>query len=144
MAITSRVAEKIAIEKQAEVSKTSDSGDGADILTIMLRSGHYSIEKDYSIGDQVLTFLSAGNETTATALTWAIYLLSLPKYRHIQERLRAEIHSHFPGGLPEAITYEAIESLKYLRNVMMEVLRLRSPLLVSFRKAAQNTYIQDW
>ena len=141
MAIICRVADKIIQEKKAEVAKTSDSGEelGRDIVTTMLKSGHYSTETDSPIGDQVLAFLVAGSETTATAVTWAIYLLSLPKRRHMQERLRAEIYSHFPDGLPETVTYEALESLKYMRNVMMEVLRLRPPLTVTLRQAAHDT-----
>ena len=136
--VINRVAEKIAKEK-AEVAKTSDPGEGKDILTTMLKSGNCPAETKSWIGDQVFTFLVAGNETTTTALTWAIYFLSLPKHRHMQERLRAEIYSRFPGGLPENVTYEEIESLKYLRNVMMEVLRLRSPLPLSARQAAHDT-----
>ena len=138
-AIIDRVTAEIIEEKKTEVAKTSGAGGGKDILTAMLRSGHYSAEADSSIKDQLMTFLAAGHETTATALTWAIYLLSLPEHRHIQERLRAEIYSRFPGSLPETVTYDGIESLKYLRNVTMEVLRLHAPVRVTLREAAHDT-----
>jgi len=69
-AIVHRVTAKVIDEKKAEVAKTSETGDGKDILTTMLRSGHYSAESDASIENQLLTFLTAGHETTATALTW--------------------------------------------------------------------------
>ena len=135
-----RVTREIVEERKAEVAeKPSDLGEGKDILTTMLRSGHYSAEADSSIRDQLLTFLAAGHETTATALTWALYRLSLPQHKHIQERLRAEIYSHFPGSLPETVSHDEIESLKYLRNFTMEILRLHPPVGVTRRIAAHDT-----
>ena len=138
VAATSRVAAKIVQDKKAEVAKTSGPIEGKDILTAMLRSGHYSAE-DSSVSDQLSALLAAGHETTSTALTWALYYLSLPQHRHIQERIRAEIYSRFPDSLPETVTYDAIESLKYLRNVTMEVLRLRASIPLLHRETAHDT-----
>ena len=141
MTVINREMAKILEDKKAEVAKTSGPGEGKDILTTMLRSGHYSTEEDSSARDQLLAFIAAGHESTATSLTWALYYLSLPEHRHIQERLRAEIYSHFPGSLPDTVTYDAVESLKYLRNVTMEVLRLRPPASVFHREATKDTTI---
>lgn len=38
--------------------------------------------------DQVLTFLGAGHETTASGVTWTLHLLALNQ--HAQAKLRAE------------------------------------------------------
>ena len=57
MAIINPLTAKI-VEKKAEVAKTSDPGGGKNILTMMLRSGHYSTEVDSSIRDQLLAFPS--------------------------------------------------------------------------------------
>ena len=41
----------------------------------------------------IVTFIGAGHETTANALTWTLYLLSQsPSWR---ERVEAEIDAHF-------------------------------------------------
>lgn len=44
--------------------------------------------------DQVMTFLGAGHDTTATGVAWTLHLLS--KYPHIQTRLREEVKQHMP------------------------------------------------
>jgi cytochrome P450 len=45
-----------------------------DILSVALESGAFT---DENLVDQLMTFLAAGHETTATAMTWAIYMLCL-------------------------------------------------------------------
>jgi cytochrome P450 len=44
-----------------------------DILTVALTSGLFS---DENLVDQMMSFLSAGHDTTAAALTWIIYMLA--------------------------------------------------------------------
>jgi cytochrome P450 len=44
-----------------------------DILSVALESGGFS---DEDLVDQLMTFLAAGHETTASSMTWAIYLMS--------------------------------------------------------------------
>jgi cytochrome P450 len=41
------------------------------------------------VRDNILTFVMAGHETTALALTWTFYLLSL--HRDVEARVRSEI-----------------------------------------------------
>ena len=45
---------------------------------------------------EVPTFLVAGHETTSTEVMWTLYLLSLPKHREYQQRLRQELLSINP------------------------------------------------
>lgn len=74
---------------------------------------------DTEIVDNLLTFIAAGHETTALALTWTLYLLSL--HPEIEARVLSEIAA--VGGA-ERITPEAVLRLSYTRQVLSEALRL--------------------
>jgi len=89
--------------------------------------------------DQMVIFLAAGRETIATPMIRAMHSSSLLENRYIQSRLRAEIHSAFPSGLPTTITYDQISSMKYLSHVRSEVLRLHPPVSVKLCVAAEDT-----
>lgn len=74
---------------------------------------------DNEIVDNLLTFIAAGHETTALALTWTLYLLSLsPK---VEARVLAEI-DRYGGAL--GLAPEAVGELTYTRQVVQEALRL--------------------
>ncbi|KAL8833574.1 MAG: hypothetical protein Q9170_004189 [Blastenia crenularia] len=110
-----------------------------DILTVAMHSGEFS---DEDLVDQMMTFLAAGHETTASALTWAIYLLA--KHPQIQSRLRDEIRTQLPHPLADpspTITSETIEKMSYLHDTCREVLRLFPPVPVTIRVAVKDTTI---
>ena len=70
------------------------------------------------------------HETTSTALVWALWELS--EHPEIQSRLRKEIHSvlgrEFDAMKPP--TNEQIEQMKFLNNVVREVLRVNPPGII--------------
>jgi cytochrome P450 len=77
---------------------------------------------DTEIVDNLLTFIAAGHETTALALTWTLYLLSL--YPDVEARVLAEIEGAAgPGGLPP----DSVDSLSYTKQVVQEAMRLYPP-----------------
>ena len=112
---------------------------GVDILTVATESGAFS---DDDLVDQMMTFLAAGHETTASALTWAIYLLV--KHPQVQTRLRAEVQTHLPSPFAEQsiVTSESIEQLPYLQAVCREALRLFPPVALTIRVAVIDSSIQ--
>ncbi len=112
--------------------------DDHDILSTAIESGIFGEEK---LIDQVMTFLAAGHETTATAMIWAIYMLSLNP--EMQTRLREEVRQHLPTAeAGAAITAKDIENLPYLNAVCAEVLRYYPPVpLAAPREAVQDTTI---
>ncbi|KAG0133876.1 cytochrome P450 [Tuber indicum] len=135
-----RVTAQIIAAKKSALATSKEDAESEDILSVMLKSNAYTgSDGESSMRDQMMTFLAAGHETTATSMIWAIHALSLPENRHIQSRLRAEIHAAFPSGAPATITYDQLSSLKYLSHITSEVLRLYPPVGVTLRVAAEDT-----
>jgi cytochrome P450 len=81
--------------------------------------------------DNLLTFLGAGHETTAKALTWALYLLArAPEW---QQRLRAEVTA-VAGNAP--VDHGHLDRLVLTRQVIKEAMRLYPPAPMMSRIAA--------
>ena len=78
------------------------------------------------------------HETTASALTWGCYLLTL--YPDVQERLRAEIRERIPTG-KSSITYNDLESMPLLNGVCQEVLRLYPTVPATIRESINDTIV---
>jgi cytochrome P450 len=74
------------------------------------------------VRDEVVTIFMAGHETTAQALTWTWYLLSL--HPSAEARLDDELRSVLNGRTPQ---YTDIAGLRYTRMVIEESMRLYPP-----------------
>jgi cytochrome P450 len=84
---------------------------------------------DQELNDNILTFIGAGYETTAVALTWALYLIaSAPD---VQARLHEEAVQVL-GDRP--ITGEDVARLKFHDQVIRETMRLYPPVAVLQRR----------
>ncbi|MFG1783293.1 cytochrome P450 [Rhodococcus oryzae] len=90
-----------------------------------------------NIRNQVLTFLVAGNETTAGTLGFALYYLA--KHPEIAAAARAEIDAVAPGDDP--LSFDQIGKLRYLRRVVDETLRLWPAAPGYFRKVRTDTVL---
>jgi cytochrome P450 len=102
-----------------------------DILTLLLRAQDPQTGRAISEDDvraNIVTFIGAGHETTANALTWTLYLLSqAPDWR---EKVEAEIDARFDPALPN----EAAENLPVTKAVLEEALRLYPPAAILSRE----------
>jgi cytochrome P450 len=83
---------------------------------------------DEQLGDQVATMILAGHETTATALFWSLYLLSLDPAT--QEQVAAEVQNATVNGALD------LDRLKFTRAVVDETMRLYPPAFLIARAAA--------
>jgi cytochrome P450 len=83
---------------------------------------------DSLLRDNILTFIGAGHETTALALTWALYLVGM--HAPTAKRLREEI-AEVAGE--ETITPAHVERLTFTRQVVQESMRLYPPLPIMSR-----------
>ena len=86
--------------------------------------------------DQLGVFFLAGHETTASALTWAVFIAGIRP--DVAARIRAEVVTLAGQG---PLTFEHVKKLTYTRNVFKEVLRLYPPITFIPRVAAQDTII---
>ncbi|RKP09513.1 cytochrome P450 [Thamnocephalis sphaerospora] len=87
------------------------------------------------IVSEIITLLLAGSDSTATALSWSIILLS--DHPECMKRLVAELDEAFPS-IDEPITHNKVAGLTYLNAVLHEVLRQRSPSSIDLPRVTPN------
>ncbi|KAL9604660.1 MAG: hypothetical protein Q9219_000380 [cf. Caloplaca sp. 3 TL-2023] len=132
-----KICRQLIEEKKSEVN-SKDEEAGIDIISVALRSGGFSEE---NLVDQMMTFLAAGHETTATAMIWAVHCLC--QYPHYQTRLREEIRANLPsiGDSSNPVSAETLDRLPFLHAVCNEALRLHPPVNFTLREAVKPTTI---
>ncbi|KAK9324237.1 cytochrome P450 [Lipomyces orientalis] len=145
---TDLIREKQQKQKIASTFGKTASSTDKDILNILIEEGK-GAWTEHEIRNNLMTFLAAGHETTSSATMIALYLLS--KNPDVQSRLRNEIREHIPeyasyrsGDNTDplaSLTYEQIESMKYLNNVCRESLRLIPPVPVTSRQATEDIMV---
>lgn len=86
--------------------------------------------------DQLGVFFLAGHETTASALTWAVYILA--SRPDILSGLRAEVAAVAGDG---PISFEQTRRMPYARAIFREALRLYPPITFMPRVALKPTTI---
>lgn len=134
-AIIRSVCRDLIREKKTKLEKKELTD--VDILSVALESGGFP---DENLIDQLMTFLAAGHETTASAMAWAIYLLCV--YPEVQSRLREEVRAKLPSPDSTAtVTSQDIDHMPYLNAVCNEILRYYSPVPLTLREAAIDTTI---
>jgi cytochrome P450 len=95
-----------------------------DILSLLLAATDAAGQPlgEEEIRDELVTFLLAGHETTANALTWVWYLLSQSKT--VRADLAQELDTVLNGRLPTAAD---VPRLRYTKMIWEETLRLYPP-----------------
>ncbi|XP_044724797.1 cytochrome p450 domain-containing protein [Hirsutella rhossiliensis] len=105
-----------------------------DILTVALGSGLFG---DEQLVDQLMTFLAAGHDTTASALTWALYQLS--RFPEMQRRLRDEVRSRLPPPPPPPTDADGDKARPGVSSTEVDGM---PPVSVTMREAVHDTTIQ--
>jgi len=102
-----------------------------DLLTLLLRALDPATGQPMTVAEvrsNVLTFLSAGHETTANTLTWSLFLLS--QSDHWRSRVEKEAEREFCG--PQEAR---VDRLVVAKAVVEEALRLYPPIAALSRSA---------
>lgn len=112
-----------------------------DLLNLMLEAR--DPESGHALTDQELVntigvFIGAGHETTALALTWALYLIH--QHPSTEARLRAEIAEVCGDAPPRP---DQADRLVFARQVIEEAMRLYPPVPNIPRIAAQDVNIGE-
>ncbi|RAL21222.1 cytochrome P450 [Lujinxingia litoralis] len=111
-----------------------------DLLTMLMEARDEDSGEgmtDAQLRDEVMTIFLAGFETTATALTWTFYLLSL--HPEAMAALHAELDQVLEDGrMP---TLQDLPRLEWTRMVIEEAMRLYPPVPMLARTAAEDDVI---
>jgi len=113
------------VAAKRENAADSDNDDHDDLISMLLAAtddeGEGMSEK--LLRDELMTFLFAGHETTATALTFTWYLLS--QCPEVEERLVAELDEVLGDRPPE---FGDVPDLEYTGRVLKEAMRIYPPV----------------
>jgi cytochrome P450 len=104
-----------------------------DILTLLMSARDEAGEalSDSELRDELMTLLIAGHETTATALTWALYWIHL--FPPVRQRLLDELES-----LEDDFDPNTVFRLPYLNAVCSETLRIHPVALLTFGRVTRS------
>lgn len=104
--------------------------DKGDLLSMLLLSTDENGDQmdDKQVRDEAMTLFLAGHETTANALTWALYLLS--ENPDIREKLMAEVDAVLGD---RRATLDDLKHLTYTEQVIKEAMRLYPPAWILTR-----------
>jgi cytochrome P450 len=96
-----------------------------DLLSRLLASTDEDGEgmSEKLLRDELLTFLFAGHETTATALTFTWFLLA--QHPEVERRLAAEVDEVLGDGPP---AFTDLPQLEYTEQVLKEAMRIYPPV----------------
>ncbi len=86
--------------------------------------------------DELGVMFLAGHETTASALTWLFYILSVRP--EVVARIREEVDQVVGSG---PVLFEHVRQLRYVKNVFRETMRLYPPITFIPRVAMEKTRI---
>jgi cytochrome P450 len=104
-----------------------------DILTLLLEAADPETGKgldDIEVSANIVTFIGAGHETTANALSWSLYLLS--QAPDVRERIEREVDAVLGE---RAILPDDLSRLVFTRAVIDEAIRLYPPVPFMSRAA---------
>ncbi|SFE45691.1 cytochrome P450 [Roseivivax sediminis] len=113
-------------DRAVELRRAKGPGDGPpDLLDLLLvaedpESGRQMTTKE--MRDNLITFIVAGHETTALALSWAFYLIGRDPER--QAHARAEAQAALGD---RAATAEDLPELPFIHAILDEAMRLYPP-----------------
>ncbi|HET6626699.1 MAG TPA: cytochrome P450 [Nocardioidaceae bacterium] len=127
---TQRALDTVMYAEIAERRRAGDLHQRTDVLSRLLAVGEAEGEdglSDAELRDQLVTLLLAGHETTATALSWALYELGRD-----------------PAQLEAARTAARRDDREHLEAVMKEAMRLHPVIPMVVRHLMAPATIGDW
>jgi cytochrome P450 len=115
------------------------ANDLLDLLLVARDEESGAGMSDRQLRDEVLTLLFAGHDTTASALSWAWYLLA--RHPEVQEALHDEAAGQLAGRTPTA---DDVPRLPLATAVFEEALRLYPPAPGLARRAVAADEIEGY
>nr|XP_015926218.2 cytochrome P450 4C1 [Parasteatoda tepidariorum] len=94
------------------------------------------------IREEVDTFMFEGHDTTAMAISWALYFVGLDKL--VQKKIQEELDEIFQGDNEREIERDDLVRMKYLECVIKETLRLHPSVPFIGREVRENFKVLDY
>ena len=113
--------------------KEAERGDLVDLLMQAQDPESGRRMDDVLLRDNLLTFIGAGHETTALALTWSLYLVG--RDPETAGRVRAEVAAVAGDA---TLTHDHVERLVFTRQVVQEAMRLYPSLPLMSRMCGED------
>ncbi|XP_059308000.1 alkane hydroxylase MAH1-like [Lycium ferocissimum] len=118
-----------------------EDDEGFDLLTFYLKEGqNLGVNcDDRFLRDTILNLMIAGRDTTSSALTWFIWLVT--KNPEVEKKLREEINSIIPkeeAGKWRLFNVNELNKLVYLHGALCDSLRLYPPVPFQHKEPLQE------
>lgn len=107
------------------------------VLTVLENARDQGIISDKQVRDELMNFIFAGFDTTASALTWSLYCYS--KYPEFHKKLLEEIEI-----LPKPLTIENLTNMPFNKMFIQEAMRLYPPVWSFFRVSEKEDEFEGY
>ncbi|CAK9250861.1 unnamed protein product [Sphagnum jensenii] len=114
-----------------------------DLLTMLMEVEDADTAErmtDGQLRDEVITIFLAGHETTANAMSFALYLMAA--HPEAARRIAQEVREVKPDQ--GELTYDDLMKLDYTTRVVKEAMRLYPPAWIIGREATKETVLGDY
>lgn len=133
-----RLAQRVLHQHTAALVAQRLGSEHVDDLFGGLRASHTDDSSEAALVDHAKTMLLAGYETTASVITWGMYLLAT------HPEAEAELRHHIDDVIGHRpMQHEDLPSLPFLTAVVKETMRLYPPAWIIGRRALQPDRIGD-
>jgi cytochrome P450 len=124
--------------RELTARRRQEGGDRGDLLSMLLaaRDEDGQALNDADVCDEALTLLMAGHDTTASTMTWALYLLA--QNPQVQAAAAEQVLAITDNGQAR-VTPEMLPSLPLVRQIIDETLRLFPVVWVGDRTPQRAT-----
>ncbi|KAH9074981.1 cytochrome P450 [Lactarius deliciosus] len=127
------------------IKRNTEKGDGSDMMSVLLHTNASEDPKNRmrheEVVDQLSALLLAGQETTASTLTW--FLWEIARHPESQERIREEVAAIYKrtGASGAELSAADLDSMAYTQATLKESMRLHPIIWMLSRVAGQDDAI---
>ncbi|KFK22185.1 hypothetical protein AALP_AAs38949U000100 [Arabis alpina] len=112
-------------------STHNSNGEIEDLLTSFMKLDatkyeHLNLSDDRFLKDFIVSFMAAGRDSTASALTWFFWIMS--EYPSVLTKILQEINTNIPRTASDQDKSSYVNKLVYLHATLSEVMRLYPPI----------------
>jgi len=134
----SELVERLVEERRSDAVDREDATDRDDLLSTLADAEYPNGERmsPEEVKDQLVTFLFAGHETTATALTYACWLLA--GHPDARRRLDAELDDELGDRDP---AFGDVPAFDATEAIARESMRLYPPAPILYREPLEETVL---